>query len=95
VKPDHIVSIDIEAETVLGVRVEGAIAVVAVLTRSFQPDAQPGLGVPDHRFEIGDSLDVVMGGHGGIFTAIAGGVKMDLAGSGVVVCWLTGCWLME
>jgi hypothetical protein len=95
VKPDHIVPIDINSETVLGIRVEGAIAVVAVLTRSFQPDAQPGLGVPDHRFEIGGSFDVVMGGHGGIFPALAGGVKMDLAGSGVVVSRLGGCWLRE
>jgi hypothetical protein len=59
--------------------VEGAIAVVAVLTRSFQPDAQMGFGVPDHRFEIGGGFDVVVVGHGWIFPAIAGGVKMDLA----------------
>jgi hypothetical protein len=92
-KPDNIVSIDIDSETILGVGVEGAVAAVTAFTRSFQPDAQPGFGIPDHRFEIGGGLDVVMGGHSGIFPAIAGGVKMDLAGSGVVVSWLTPCWL--
>ncbi|MDB4304072.1 hypothetical protein N9934_04715 [Desulfosarcina sp.] len=78
VKPDHIVSINIQPEAVLGVRMERAIGTVPAITSSFETNAQMGLGVIDNRIEIRCGLDVVMGGHGGIYPANGRGVKMDL-----------------
>jgi hypothetical protein len=74
-KPDHIVSIDIQAETVLGIRMERTEGTVPVLSGRLEPDTQMGFGVIEDRIEIRHGLDVVVGGHGGII----GKMRMGLS----------------
>ena len=80
-KPDHVVSIDIQRGNCPWYPHGTGRRHCIGITGSFEPDAQMGLGVIDDRIEIRCGLDVVVGGHGGIFPAIAGCVKMDLAES--------------
>jgi hypothetical protein len=65
-KPDHIFSIDIQAETILGIRMERTEGTVSVLSGRLEPDTQMGFSVIEDRIEIRGGLDVVVGWHDGI-----------------------------
>jgi hypothetical protein len=69
---------------------KGQKALYRYFTGRLEPDTQMGFGVIQDRIQIRHGFDVVVGGHGGIYPAIAGCVKMDLAGSGMVVGWPAG-----
>jgi hypothetical protein len=66
VKPDHIVSIHIQAKAVLGVRMEGTEGTVSIFAGGLETDTQMGLGIVEHRFQVGHCFDVVVGRHVGI-----------------------------
>ena len=89
-KPDHIISIDIQPEAVLGIRMERTEGTVPSITRSFETNAQMGLCVVDDRIEVRCGLDVVVGGNGGIIGKWGWRCQDGLAGSRMEVGFLAG-----
>jgi hypothetical protein len=82
-KPDHIVSIDIQAETVLGIRMERTEGTVSVLSGRLEPDTQMGFSVIG---EIRGGLDSMASGSRGYCKMDLDGI-LDVVVGGHVVCW--------
>jgi hypothetical protein len=73
VKANHIVSVNVHPEAVLGVGVERAMAPVPVFAGRREVAVQTGFDVIQDRVEVGCGFDVGVGGHTGDFIGGGGG----------------------